>query len=181
VRFTFDHRKSRLLRTNPKRGIGFEEAQELFSQPYWLHQRSDVPEQYLAVGQVGGRLYSVIFEFREDEEGEILHLVTCGSRRERKPVYMKKIRKPSKPISAEAIARLADQGKDISGFFKGQGRMVQPIQRVNVDLTATMLKELDSAAEELNVSRQAVIKTLVRQGLDQHYLARQAKQSQPEA
>jgi hypothetical protein len=89
---------------------------------------------------------------------------------------MKKTRKSSKPISAEAIARLADQGHDISRFFKGQGRMVQPIQRVNVDLTATMLKELDRAAEELNVSRQAVIKTLVRQGLDQHYLARRARQ-----
>jgi hypothetical protein len=93
---------------------------------------------------------------------------------------MKKARKPNEPISAEAIARLADQGRDISGFFRGQGRMVQPIQRVNVDLTATMLKELDCAASELNVSRQAVIKTLVRQGLDQHYLARRAEQSQRE-
>jgi len=46
--------------------------------------------------------------------------------------------------------------------------MVQPIQRVNVDLTAGMLEELDQAARDLNVSRQAVIKTLVRQALDQH-------------
>jgi hypothetical protein len=84
---------------------------------------------------------------------------------------MRKIRKLKKSVSAEAIARLADQGKDVSGFFKGQGRMVQPIQRVNVDLTAAMLEELDRAALELNVSRQAVIKTLVRQALDQHYLA----------
>jgi len=30
-------------------------------------------------------------------------------------------------------------------------------------------KELDKAAQELNVSRQAVIKTLVRQALDQHF------------
>jgi uncharacterized DUF497 family protein len=29
-----------------------------------------------AVGWVGDRLYSVIFEVREDEEGEVLHLVT---------------------------------------------------------------------------------------------------------
>ena len=58
------------------RGIGFEEAQELFSRPYWLDQRSDVPEQYVAVGWVGDRMYSVIFEIREDKEGEILHLVT---------------------------------------------------------------------------------------------------------
>jgi hypothetical protein len=87
---------------------------------------------------------------------------------------MKKTRK--KPITAEAIARLADQGKDISGFFEGKGRMVHPVQRVNVDLTAAMLDELDQAARNLNVSRQAVIKTLVRQALDQHYLAQQAKQ-----
>ena len=76
MRFSFDPRKSKSLRANPKRGIGFEEAQELFSQPYWLDQRSDVPEQYVAVGWVGERLYSVILEFREDEQGEILHLVT---------------------------------------------------------------------------------------------------------
>ena len=76
MRFSFDPRKSRRLRANPRRGIGFEQARELFSQPYWLDQRSEVPEQFLAVGWVGDRLYSVIFEFREDEEGEILHLVT---------------------------------------------------------------------------------------------------------
>jgi uncharacterized DUF497 family protein len=57
-------------------GIGFEEARELFSKPYWLDRRSDVPEQYLAVGWVGGRLHSVILEFRADEEGEIWRLVT---------------------------------------------------------------------------------------------------------
>ena len=76
MRFSFDLRKSKRLRENPRRGIGFEEAQELFSSPYWLDRRSDVPEQFLAVGWVGDRLYSVIFEFREDDEGEVLHLVT---------------------------------------------------------------------------------------------------------
>ena len=76
MRFSFDPRKSRRLRANPRCGIGFEEARELFSLPYWLDQRSDVPEQFLAFGWVGDRLYSVIFEVREDEVGEILHLVT---------------------------------------------------------------------------------------------------------
>ncbi len=88
---------------------------------------------------------------------------------------MKRIRKSSVPVSAETIARLADQGQDVSRFFKRQGRMVQPIQRVNVDVTAAMLEELDKAAQDLNVSRQAVIKTLVRQALDQHYLAERAR------
>jgi hypothetical protein len=91
---------------------------------------------------------------------------------------MKKARKSAKPVSADAIARLAERGKDISRFFKGQGRMVQPIQRVNVDVTASMLEELDQAAQDLNVSRQAVIKTLVRHALDQHYLAQRARRPQ---
>jgi len=76
MRFSFDLRKSKRLRANPRRSIGFEEAQELFSQPYWLDRRCDVPEQFLAIGWVGDRLCSVIFEVREDEVGEIVHLVT---------------------------------------------------------------------------------------------------------
>jgi hypothetical protein len=84
---------------------------------------------------------------------------------------MKNTRKRKTPMAAEGIARMADAGKDISPFFTNAGRMMGPIQRVNVDLTASMLEELDHAAKELNISRQAVIKTLIRQALDQHYLA----------
>lgn len=76
-----------------------------------------------------------------------------------------------KHVNAEKIARLADEGKSVAAFFTNQGRMMEPIQRVNVDFAAPMLKELDHAAKELNISRQAVIKTLIRQALDHHYLA----------
>ena len=85
---------------------------------------------------------------------------------------MQNTRRRRKPVSAEAIARLADEGRDVSRFFTNNGRMMGPIQRVNVDLASGMLEELDSAAKELNISRQAVIKTLIRQALDQQYLAR---------
>jgi hypothetical protein len=85
---------------------------------------------------------------------------------------MTKIHKRTKVPSAEAIARLAENGKDVSRFFTNSGRMMEPIQRVNVDFTAGMLRELDEAAKELNISRQAVVKTLIRQGLDRHYLAK---------
>jgi hypothetical protein len=40
-----------------------------------------------------------------------------------------------------------------------------------------MLRELDETAEALNISRQAVIKTLIRQSLDQHYLAQRSKKT----
>jgi len=49
---------------------------DLFSRPYWLDRRSDVPEQFVAIGWVQDQLYSVIFEIREDEQGEVFHLVT---------------------------------------------------------------------------------------------------------
>jgi uncharacterized DUF497 family protein len=76
MRFQYDKRKSEKLRADPHRGIGFEEAQELFQHPYYLDQRSDLPEQYRAIGWARGRLYSVIFEIREDAEGELYRLVT---------------------------------------------------------------------------------------------------------
>ena len=90
MRFRFDPRKSNRLRANPKRGIGFEEVQELFSHPYYLDRRSDLPEQYRAVGWVGQRLYTVIFEVREDTEGEYFHLATLWkSTREERILYEK--------------------------------------------------------------------------------------------
>ena len=76
MRFRFSKTKSDLLRANPKRGIGFEEAKSLFAKPHYIDRRNDDPEQFVAIGWVGDRLYSVIFEFREDEAGEVLHLVT---------------------------------------------------------------------------------------------------------
>ena len=90
---------------------------------------------------------------------------------------MKNNRRNRRAVSADAIARLADQGKDVSRFFTNTGRMMGPIQRVNVDLASGMLEELDRTAKELNISRQAVIKTLIRQALDQQYLARGRRSS----
>lgn len=93
---------------------------------------------------------------------------------------MTSTRKKKSVKSAEEIAKLADRGEDVSRFFTGKGRMMQPVQRVNVDFASTMLEELDRAARDLNVSRQAVIKTLLRQALDQHYLAQRAAMSRPQ-
>jgi hypothetical protein len=84
---------------------------------------------------------------------------------------MKRTRNQKPVAKAEAIARLADAGKDVSQFFTNEGQMVQPIQRVNVDFATAMLKELDDQARALNISRQAAIKTLLRQALDQRYVA----------
>lgn len=76
------------MRANPKREIGFEEVQELFFSPYYLDQRSDIPEQYRAIGWARQRLYTVIFEIREDKGGEHYHLATLWkSTREEQRFY----------------------------------------------------------------------------------------------
>jgi hypothetical protein len=82
----------------------------------------------------------------------------------------------TKTIAADEIAKMADRGQDISAHFTNQFAVVRPsVQRVNVDFTAPMLKELDREAETLNISRQAVIKTMIREALDRRYLAQQAR------
>ena len=74
--------------------------------------------------------------------------------------------------SADEIAEMAELGEDITKNFTNKGKMKYPTQRVNVDFTLKMLSELDTIASELNTSRQAVIKTYLRQAMDQHYLAK---------
>jgi len=86
---------------------------------------------------------------------------------------MKNTAKKKAP-TADEIAELAMKGEDVSSFFTNKGEMRPPIQRVNVDFTLDMLKELDAIARDLNISRQALIKTYLRQALDHHYLARKA-------
>ena len=88
---------------------------------------------------------------------------------------MPKTLESPKPPTADEIAELADNGKDVSRFFTRKGKMMPPIQRVNVDFAQPMLEELDEEARNLNISRQAVIKTLLRHALDQQHLARRAR------
>ena len=63
------------------------------------------------------------------------------------------MKKASEKLSADEIADLAESGKDISKFFTNKGKMKYPTQRVNVDFTVQMLKELDGISSELNISK----------------------------
>jgi uncharacterized DUF497 family protein len=76
MRFKFDREKSEKLRKDPRRKIGFDEVQEIWNHYHYVDCRLDVPEQFRAIGWVQGKLYSVIYEVREDKDGEYYHLVT---------------------------------------------------------------------------------------------------------
>jgi hypothetical protein len=69
--------------------------------------------------------------------------------------------------TADQIAEMATRGEDISTHFTNKFTVVRPVRRVNVDLTHGMLRELDARAARLNISRQAVIKTLLDRSLNQ--------------
>lgn len=85
-------------------------------------------------------------------------------------------------MTADEIASAAERGEDVTKYFSGKGRGMpgfprEDIQRVNVDFTAEVLNELDAEAKRLNISRQAVIKTMISDALDRRLLARKDKRS----
>ena len=74
-------------------------------------------------------------------------------------------RTSKKAPTADEIAEMASRGEDVSSYFTNKFTVVKPVRRVNVDLTHGMLRQLDERAARLNVSRQAVIKTLLARAL----------------
>jgi len=76
MRFEYDKAKSERLKNDSRRQIGFEEVKEIWTHYHYVDFRSDEPEQFRAIGWVKSKLYTVIYEVREDRFGEYYHLVT---------------------------------------------------------------------------------------------------------
>ncbi len=70
-----------------------------------------------------------------------------------------------KAISADEFDRKFDAGEDITPYLDLDSAVfVDPsrdVRRVNVDMPTWMIDALDAEATRLNVSRQAVIKTML--------------------
>jgi hypothetical protein len=75
-------------------------------------------------------------------------------------------------LSADEIAKKASRGEDISAYFTSRFTVVRRARRVNVDLTPGILRQLDERAARLNISRQAVIKTLLARALAQERVSK---------
>lgn len=78
----------------------------------------------------------------------------------------KKLLTSRRTPTPDQIAEMASRGEDVSAYFTNRFTVVRPIHRVNVDLTQGMLRELDERAARFNISRQAVIKTLLAQAMN---------------
>jgi hypothetical protein len=79
---------------------------------------------------------------------------------------MKRVSKKGQPLPAEEIARLADNGQDVSVYFTNTGEMIQPVQSIGVELSGDTVQELNEAARKLKLSRQTLIKRFIQRGLD---------------
>ena len=80
MRILWDSKKSKILKSNPKRRTSFEEAKTLLEEG-----KDDLggglkgfdPDQYYTIGFASnGSLITLVYEFRFDDEGEFIWLVT---------------------------------------------------------------------------------------------------------
>jgi hypothetical protein len=53
-----------------------------------------------------------------------------------------------RPISAESIARLAEEGRDVSSYFTNDGKIMPPLESGEIDPNEDTIEELNEAARE---------------------------------
>ena len=75
MRIRWDERKRQWVLE--RRRIDFATLGDLLSLPYLEDQRSDDPEQYRVIGFVKGKVTTFIIEYREDDLGEFIWIVTA--------------------------------------------------------------------------------------------------------
>ena len=69
-----------------------------------------------------------------------------------------------KPVDIEEIAQRAEPGEDVSQYFTGKHTARQ---RVNVDFSVSLVRQIDAECERLGVTRQAWIKIACNERLRQ--------------
>jgi uncharacterized DUF497 family protein len=75
VRIRWDEKKRQWVLK--RRRIDFATLGDLLSLPYLEDQRSDDPEQCRVIGFVKGKVMTFIIEYREDNLGEFIWIVTA--------------------------------------------------------------------------------------------------------
>jgi hypothetical protein len=90
---------------------------------------------------------------------------------------MKKTSKTRRLASAESIARKADKGENISSYFTNKGKMMPALDIDSIDLNPEIIEQLDAAARKLKITRQALIKQFIRQGLNEQNLSQKRRRA----
>jgi len=150
MRFAFDATEEQTLKGESQTRDRLEEAQEIFEQPYYLDQRSDMPEQYRAIGWVDKSCTLSFFEIREDEDGEYYHLVTLGKQQPRNN-FMRSTRKKEERYVRRTLPVWPTR-KGCLALFHERGSNDEPNPACKCRLRVADADELDNAAKELTLA-----------------------------
>lgn len=74
MRVDWDDAKSEKLKS--ERGLSLVEAADVFKGLNCCARKNDCPEQYAVIGFSNGQLITLIVEYREDDLGEFIWLIT---------------------------------------------------------------------------------------------------------
>lgn len=85
----------------------------------------------------------------------------------------------NKKLSADEIADLAAEGKDVTKYMQNMkigfnAERIEKIRRTSLDLGPDLMEEIDTISTELNVSRQALIKVVMKEYIIRYKLAKSA-------
>jgi hypothetical protein len=67
---------------------------------------------------------------------------------------MKRTSKTKRAVPAESIARLADNGKDISSYFTNRGKIMPPLESVTIDVNRAVSDQITAASQKLGDYRE---------------------------
>lgn len=91
MRIDWDDSKSEKLKQ--ERGLSFEEVSVVLEGPHPLARRHEDPEQWIGIGFVKDSLVSVVHEYREDDLGEFIWLITYWKATKEEAKIYEKFRK----------------------------------------------------------------------------------------
>jgi hypothetical protein len=156
-----------------KHGVSLNEAQEIFDQATWSTGRTTIRSSSALLAGAADAYVRLSLKSDTTPVENITTWSLPGGPLKRSRRVMPKTSKS--PVSADEIAEKATRGENISAYFTNKFTVVRPVRRVNVDLSQGMLRELDQRAARLNISRQAVIKTLLDRALQESRPGRRTK------
>jgi hypothetical protein len=67
---------------------------------------------------------------------------------------MKRASKTKRAVPAESIARLADNGKDISSYFTNCGKIMPPLESVTIDVNRAVSDDITAESQKIEAYRE---------------------------
>lgn len=147
-----------------KHGIDFEQAQRMWDDvvlEFDADPRSD-DARYLELGVIDGKHWTAIVTYRGEHKDIVRIISVRRSRDYEEDTYEQ--HKDDEEVKASDIDEAFERGDDMRRYFDmTKPRVIRPAKtktrKVNLTLPDWMVESLDAEADELAVSRNAVVNT----------------------